>query len=39
MNAHAPRKPTNVSLDSLLLEEARTLGINISRACERSLAA
>jgi antitoxin CcdA len=38
MNAHAPRKPTNVSLDSLLLEDARNLGINISRACERGLA-
>ena len=32
------RKPTNVSLDSDLLEAAKALGINISRACERGLA-
>jgi len=38
MNAHPPRKPTNVSLDSMMLEEARNLGINVSRACERGLA-
>lgn len=33
------RRATNVSLDAALLEEARTLDINISRACERGLAA
>ena len=32
------RKPTNVSLDSDLLEAAKALGVNISRACERGLA-
>ncbi len=31
------RKATNVSLDGALLEEARSLGVNISRACERGL--
>jgi antitoxin CcdA len=31
------RRPTNVSLDAELVEEARTLGINISRACEEGL--
>ena len=33
------RKATNVSLDLSLLEQARALDINISRACERGLAA
>jgi antitoxin CcdA len=33
------RKPTNLSLDASLLEKARSLGINISRACEHGLAA
>jgi antitoxin CcdA len=32
------RKPTNISLDSDLLEAAKALGVNISRACERGLA-
>lgn len=32
------RKATNVSLDSTLLDQARALEINISRACERGLA-
>ena len=32
------RKATNVSLNPTLLEEARLLDINISRACERGLA-
>jgi len=31
------RRPTNVSLDAELVEEARSLGINISRACEEGL--
>nr|WP_042444652.1 type II toxin-antitoxin system CcdA family antitoxin [Methylobacterium sp. B34] len=34
----APRRATNVSLNSDLLEQAKTLGINVSRACERGLA-
>ena len=33
------RKATNISLDAALLEQARALDINISRACERGLAA
>ena len=32
-------KATNISLDLGLLEQARALDINISRACERGLAA
>lgn len=32
------RKATNVSLDAALIEQARDLDINISRACERGLA-
>ncbi|MBF9152923.1 type II toxin-antitoxin system CcdA family antitoxin [Novosphingobium jiangmenense] len=34
----AQRKATNVSLESSLVEEARRLGINLSRACEAGLA-
>lgn len=36
--APPPRKATNVSLDPDLIEQARELDINISRACERGLA-
>jgi len=32
------RRPTNVSLNGQLLEEARALNINISQAAERGLA-
>lgn len=32
------RKPTNVSLDTGLVDEAKRLGINLSRACEQGLA-
>ena len=32
-----PRRPTNVSLPSDLIEEARRLDINISQACEQGL--
>ncbi|MBB6465431.1 antitoxin CcdA [Aminobacter lissarensis] len=32
------RKPTNVSLDSRLVEEAKALGINMSQAAEAGLA-
>jgi len=34
----AGRKPTNVSLNTALVTEAKRLGINISRACEEGLA-
>jgi antitoxin CcdA len=33
------KRATNVSLQAVLLEEAKTLGINVSRACERGLTA
>lgn len=33
-----PRRATNVSLDQSLVEAARELGINLSRACEEGLA-
>jgi antitoxin CcdA len=33
----APRKPTNVTLNVALVSEARELGINLSRACERGI--
>jgi len=32
------RRPTNVSLDASLIDEAKALGINVSRACEEGLA-
>ena len=32
------RRPTNVSLPEALTADARSLGINISQACERGLA-
>jgi antitoxin CcdA len=32
-----PKKPTNVSLDVALVEEAKSLGINVSQACENGL--
>jgi antitoxin CcdA len=35
----ALRRATNLSLDQQLVEEARQLGINLSRACEQGLAA
>ncbi|TXS89484.1 post-segregation antitoxin CcdA [Parahaliea maris] len=31
------RKPTNLSLDSALLQEARALGINVSRSAEAGI--
>lgn len=34
-----PKKPTNVSLNAELVEEARALGINVSEACQTGLAA
>lgn len=38
-SASAARKATNVSLDADLLDQARELDINISRACESGLVA
>jgi antitoxin CcdA len=38
-DASAPKRATNVSLNSDLLEQAKALGVNVSRACERGLAA
>jgi antitoxin CcdA len=39
MRATAARKrPTNLTLDAELVDEARTLEINVSEACERGLA-
>ena len=32
------KKPTNLSIDSMLLKEARALGINISRSAEAGIA-
>lgn len=32
------KRATNVSLSEVLLGEAKALGINVSRACERGLA-
>ena len=37
--AAGSRRPTNVTLPDTLLREARELGINLSQACERGLAA
>ena len=35
----APRRAVNLSLDAALVEEARALGVNLSRAAEAGLAA
>ncbi len=35
----ATRRPINVSLDRALVDEARALGVNLSQACERGIAA
>lgn len=32
------RRPTNLSLDNALLQEARALGINVSRSAEAGIA-
>lgn len=37
-NRGSLRRATNVSLDQALVEAARELGINLSRACEQGLA-
>jgi antitoxin CcdA len=36
--AGGARRATNLTLDSALLKQAKALGVNISRACERGLA-
>jgi antitoxin CcdA len=33
----SPKKPTNVSLDSDLVAQAKHLGINLSQSCEEGL--
>nr|WP_111298488.1 type II toxin-antitoxin system CcdA family antitoxin [Paracoccus saliphilus] len=33
----APRKPTNLTLDPMLLTEARSFGVNLSQAAEAGL--
>ena len=33
-----PKRPTNVSLPTELVNEARRLGINVSEACQQGLA-
>ena len=35
----SPRRPTNVTLPVTLVQEARAMGVNLSQACERGLAA
>ncbi len=35
----SPRRATNVTLPETLLQDARDMGINLSQACERGLAA
>jgi len=37
-NSKAPKKPTNVSINSDLLEKARGLNINLSATLEQALA-
>jgi antitoxin CcdA len=37
-NTQAPKKPTNVSINSDLLEKARALNINLSATLEQALA-
>jgi len=38
-SAVSSRRPTNLTLPEALLRDARDLGINVSQACERGLAA
>ena len=37
IEARTQRRPTNVSLNRDLVEQARALGINLSQACERGI--
>lgn len=32
-----PKRPTNVTLDAALVDDARALGVNVSQACENGL--
>lgn len=36
--AKPTRKPTNLSLDNALLQEAKVLGVNVSRSAEAGIA-
>ncbi|MGI4877498.1 MAG: type II toxin-antitoxin system CcdA family antitoxin [Janthinobacterium lividum] len=36
-NSAGPKRPTNVSLDAALVNDARALGVNVSAACEAGL--
>jgi antitoxin CcdA len=36
-SSRSSRQPTNLTIDSVVLSEAKALGINISRACEAHL--
>ena len=36
-SSRSTRQPTNLTIDSTVLSEAKALGINISRACEAHL--
>lgn len=37
MKLPSPRRPTNVSLPSDLVDDAKRLGINVSQSCEEGL--
>lgn len=37
MTSSANRRPANVSLDARLVADAKSLGVNVSRACEAGL--
>lgn len=38
-NVAVRKRPTNLTLDSDLVDEAKRLGVNVSQACEAGLAA
>jgi antitoxin CcdA len=38
-NIQSKRRPVNLSIDGDMIAEAKTLGVNVSRACETGLAA
>ncbi len=39
LKAASPKRATNISLDAEMIAMARELGINVSQACEKGLAA
>ncbi len=39
LKAGSPKRATNISLDSEMIAMAKELGINVSQACEKGLAA